>query len=56
MVEAASPETCHSLTQTIVETSVSARSVLGAQWIIVSYKGRAIDENHIVSLLVLHVL
>lgn len=55
MVVAASPEPCRSLTRAVVETSLSG-SVLGAQWITVSYRGRAVDENPIVSLLVLHVL
>lgn len=56
MVEAVSSETCHSLIQTMVEMSSSARSVLGALKILVLYKGRAIVENPIVSFLVLRVL
>lgn len=55
-MEAVPSETCHSLSQTIAEMSSSARSVLGALKIIVLYKSRAIVENLIVTLLVLHVL
>jgi len=47
---------CSSLIQSTVEMFISARSVLGALWIMVLYKGSVMDECPIMLLLVLNVL